>query len=150
MSKKNRKEKTKEKLSARRAFYDALNRAERNEFLSSKLRRRLAPGSFRVTFTFSPEETETLCAPTQEQMEVFGLKRALERLDRKDFYTNVSIIAQGQPTKENLSKIRQEVLLGIKQRALSDQTTNLQSFQTTATTETTNETEPSTDSRTES
>jgi hypothetical protein len=128
----NRKEKIKKRLLARRKFYDTLHRLEKESRLAEKRKLRLEPNTFRVTFTFGPSELNIECFPTQENIEKFGLQRALERLDRRDFFTNVALIARGKPTAENIARIRTEVLENTKTKMKKDGNLDLSAFTTTA------------------
>lgn len=129
---KNRKQLVKARLAERRKFFDMVAQMNKATYRAQKARLRLEPGTFRVTFTYSPSELEIDCKPTEENIQKLGLQRALSRLDRRDFITSVGIIAHGKPTKENLDRLRLEVLENTKKRFKKDGTLDLTSFSTTA------------------
>lgn len=127
-----RKEKVKARLTERRKFHDVLRKMKKAADLAQKARLRLEPGTFRVTFSFGPEELGIDCKPTPESIEKLGLQRALERLDRQDFITTIALIARGEPDAENLARIRAEVLESTKNKVKKDGTLDLAAFGTTA------------------
>lgn len=100
----------KKKLIKRRAIIDKLNEFEKIMHFQNKMKKRLPIGQSRVTFSFSPSETGDEIVPRKEDIEKLGLKRAQERLNIKDFYTNISVIVTGNPTKETLSSLRDQML----------------------------------------
>jgi hypothetical protein len=128
----NRKKEVKIKLAARRKFYETIKRMEKSSFKVNRLNLKLEPNSFRITFAFSPQEMGLDCVPRLEIVEKIGLKRTLERFRPLDFFTEVSIIAQGSPSKENIAKIRAEVLHNARSKFKSDGSLDLASFNTTA------------------
>lgn len=128
----NRKERVKKRLAERRKFYDAVARLNLLQFKSEQARRKLKPNTFRATFSFSPEEMGLDCNPQPTLIEKLGLKRALERTHRQDFFTNIDLIVQGTPTKETLTRVRTEVLENTKKRFSSEGVLDLASFKTTA------------------
>lgn len=131
---------------ARRMVWDRLAAIKKAEYMAHKLRSRLQPNTFRVTFAFSPDELGIECKPTQEDIDRLGLKRAEERLNRSDFYTHISIIAKGTPDSENLSRLRQQVLMNTKFKFDPNGITDINPIENTGDL---NETEPGTITTTE-
>lgn len=105
-----RKQRVKEKKLARQHFYMVMRRIQRLEHLKNTMMRK-SPGSFTASFYFSPEELGIEPSATLEQVEKLGPKRALERLDRKDFFRHISVRVKGEATAEHLAKVREEVRL---------------------------------------
>jgi hypothetical protein len=124
--KKSRKEHNLRAKKARRAALTVLYKMQKIEELSAKLRNKLEKGSFRVTFNFSPDELGINPAPAPHIVEKLGLKRAMERLDRKDFYMKVSVIGKGVPNPQTLARMRGEVLWETRNKTVkSDGTVDL-------------------------
>lgn len=105
-----------EKYAVRRRFWDILAASNRAQYFAQKRARRLQPGQFRTTFQFTPTELGIEC----------------DSKDVANHLTEVAIIAQGEPTKENLAKIRSEILENTKQKFKKDGTLDLAQFTTTA------------------
>lgn len=127
-----RKERVKLRLAERRKFYDMLRKIKRHSDLTQKLRLRLEPGKFRVTFMFTPEELGTECKPSEEMINKVGAELAQKRLKYRDFCEHVNVVAYGKPTKEHLQRVRAEALEETKLKKLAASTSNLTAFATTA------------------
>lgn len=123
MSKKNtHKELVKKKLAERRKFYDFLAKQKRYEDILNKLRLRGNTDLNKVTFSFSPTELGIKVTPTIESIQKLGLKRALERLDRRDFYVNYPYTMDEPVTPESFERHRLMVLQTLKAKTIETNT----------------------------
>jgi hypothetical protein len=118
---KNRKKRLKAKKEARKQFLILKRRAEKLEHLQSKMMKR-SPGSFIASFYFSPEEIGLTPTPSMEMIQKVGLERALQRLNRADWFTSVAVRVKGENTPEHLAKIREEVRLSTLQKVQTGNT----------------------------
>lgn len=117
----NRKKRLKAKRLAREEMKIILRRQERFEWLNKKLMKR-NPDSFVASFRFAPEEIGIIPAPKQETIDKIGIERAMQRLDRADFFTNVSVRVKGDATAEHLKQVREEVRLDTFNKVKAGQT----------------------------
>lgn len=108
----------KDKLRARRKFYDLVAKNERSAYFAGKAKLALPPGQFRVSFLLTPVE--------------LGLVGILESA------IHIPVIETGPPTKARLAEIRTDLVEKYRNNILQSQP-NLDQFSTTATTETTEE-----------
>lgn len=127
-----RKQRLKEKRLAREKFFIENRRLAKLDHLQQTLMKK-SPGSFIASFYFSPEEIGITPAPSQEAIEKLGLERAMQRLDRADFFTHVAVRVKGENTKEHLAKVREEVRQSTFEKVRAGTTgLDLSEFTTTA------------------
>ncbi len=96
--------------STREHFKVIERRSARLEYLQKKIMGN-SPGTFVASFYFTPEELGITPGPTEDQIQKLGLERATQRVDRRDFFTQVAVRVKGEANKEHLATVREDVRL---------------------------------------